>query len=369
MQITNAHGNNRPNVDADRPTSAGSRYHSYDVRLLDSNPNNYLPGNQGAVGGDDFPDRAYRPASGFQGDHNQAVSTGIYQSAIDGQIRTFTSLGALLRIQRFMDNFKARAEVYLPDLDNIPEDSELKTLILQDEYIQRMFLFVNEIETLNGSVSADLTPLTEQASASGVDACYLPEPSPTPRSNQRRSVSHENHQINLIPGGQGSPEQLSSEYSNPASAVNSSPQYSCYVNGEHKSFGSIDALLAEQNLLQNFRDSAELYNVSSGIPANDVDLKNFIKNVQERINVFLFINDIKTVPTANPEPISTIYNHRMKGKIERVYSFILHRAGRSAGFLDNYPRANKHTFKLSEAGFYLSLKRKKTVLFLLRRFN
>ncbi|WP_257266026.1 hypothetical protein, partial [Endozoicomonas sp. ONNA2] len=121
--------------------------------------------------------------------------------------------------------------------------------------------------------------LTEQASGSDrSDACHLP----APPSDRRRSVSRENHSF---------------------SGVDHTPQYfTCHVNGEEKTFDSIDTLLSEQTLLRNFRDNARLYNVDSYIPATDAILKILIKDSQEWTATFLLINDIKkTVPTTNAD--------------------------------------------------------------------
>lgn len=229
----------------------------------------------------------------------------------------------------------------------------------------------------------DVSPIDNQpnnylpGNQTTVDGNDSVQPQP---SGRRRRASRQNRQNILIPGGQRSPEQncltaLPLEQSNPVFVVNNSPQYSCHLNGEHKIFISIDALLAEQRLLRNFRDYAELYNVSSDIPATDADLKGCIKNRQEWLNAFFLINDIETISTANAEysvnggeasdvrPIATIHNYRMEDVNKRLTSIVLHGASKSVEFLRNYPNDNKNAFHLSDAGFYLSLNEKKLFCF------
>ena len=351
--------------------TATARYSSYNTRPLGSNSNNYLPVNQGATGGHNPPDRAYYTASGFQ--RNQAVCT--YQGTIHGQTHTFTSPGALLRDQRFIDNFKVCAQVYLPDIDIHLDEDELKKLVLEDEYIQSIFFLVNKVDTINLSASAVQRPLTEHASANELDANPWPTHSPEQQRDRRRRVSLENHQSNLVSGGRQSPEQaaLPTPPSNPVIAVNSSALYSCHVNGQHKNFGSTEELLAEHKLLQNFRNCAELYNIDSDIPVNDADLKNFIKNSQERLNTFILMNDVKLLPTAGHSgnyaeasevrPISVIYNHRMHTCDDRRFSLTLHSANKSTEIMESFPIPNKNALNVSEAGFYLSLKERKLACF------
>lgn len=366
--------NNASEACRNHSNTHGSRYASYDTRRIDSRSNNFLSVNQGAIGGNNPPHHAYCPASGFQ--YNQAACT--YQGTIDGRRHTFTSLEALLRVQRFIDNFKVQAEVYLPDIDIHLEEDELKTLVLGDEQIQLVFFLVNEIEAINLSASAVQRPLTEHASANRSDTNPLPTHSPEQRSGRRRRVSLENHSINLISGGRQSPAQDSlptppSNHSNPVIAVNSSALYSCYVNGEHKNFGSTEELLAEHKLLQNFRNCAELYNITSNIPVNDADLKNFIKSSQEWLNTFILMNDVKLLPTAghtgnyaeasDVRPISLIYNHHMDDYDARSFSLTLHCAARYAENMQSFPIHNKNAFNVAEAGFYLSLKEKKMACF------
>ena len=351
-----------------------ARYSSYNARPMDSSSNHYLSVNQGATGGINRPDHAFYTASGFQ--RSQAVRT--YQGTIDGQTHTFTSPGALLRDQRFIDNFKVCAQAYLPNIDIHLEEDELKKLVLENEYIQSVFFLVNKVETINLSASAVQRPLTEHASANGLDTNPLPTHSPEQQRDRRRRVSLENHQSNLVSGGRQSPEQAAlptppSNHSNPVIAVNSSALYSCHVNGEHKNFGSTEELLAEHKLLQNFRNCAELYNITSDIPVNEADLKNFIKSSQERLNTFILMNDVKLLPTAGHSgnyaeasevrPISVIYNRRMGNYEERRFSLTLHGAHKEAEFMKSFPVHNKSTFKVSEAGFYLSLKERKLACF------
>ena len=366
LQLTSREGdrNNASEAYHNHSNTHGPRYASYDTRRVDSRSNNFLSVNQGAIGGNNPPDHAYYSASGFR--CNQPVRT--YQGTIDDQRHTFTSLGELLRVQRFIDNFKMSAEAYLPDINLHLEEDELKTLVIEDEYIQFIFFLVNEIEVINVSASAVQRPLTEHASANRSDTNPLPTHSPEQRSGRR--VSLENHPINLISGGRQSPEQGSfsttpSNQSNPVIAVNSSTLYSCYVNGEHKNFGSTEELLAEHKLLQNFRNCAELYNISSDIPVNDADLKNFIKSSQEWLNTFILMNDVKLRPTAEhsdnyaaaseERPIPVIYNRRMQDYDERSFSLTLHSAAKDTGIMQSFPINNKNAFKVSEAGFYLSL--------------
>ncbi|WP_257265232.1 baculoviral IAP repeat-containing protein, partial [Endozoicomonas sp. ONNA2] len=342
--------NRNPANNCDRSTTDGSTFQSYHVRPIDSS-NNYLSSDQGSVVYLHFPNREHHPVAGFQGNQNQP--SGTYQATIDGHAQTFTSLRALLQIQSFIDNFRERSREYLPGFDIPPENNEIKTLILENECVQQVFLLVNEIDLLHVTGSSERMHLTEQASGSDrSDAFHLP----APRSDRRRSVSHENH---------------------PFSGVDHTPQYySCHVNGEDKTFDSIDGLLAEQPLLRNFRDNARLYNVVSDIPATDADLKNFVKKRQERIAAFLLINDIKkTVPTANAgcsanyvtafdrEPTAGIFNQRMASVAERRSSLVLHNARRDVEFLRHIPHMYRNTFNLSDAGFYLSLKEEKLFCF------
>lgn len=362
--------NNELSIYNNLSATAGSRYHSYVVRPIDSTSNNYLSSNQEPVGYTDFSGHEYDLPSGFQNHQNQAVST--YQCNINGQTQTFTSLRSLLRIQPFMDNFRASIEECLPDFHIPREDSELKTLILENGRVQQEFLLVNDIERLNVSRSADQTRLTEQASASGYrqDACHLP----APQSSSQRIVSRGNRPLNLI-NGQRSPEQycqpaLSPENSNPVSGVNSPTQYFCHIDGEDKQFDSIIALLADRKLLRNFRDNAELYNVNSDIPSSNNDLKYFIINRQDRFNAFLLINDITALPTANAGYgadhaaasdvglISTMYNPYMTDRRDRTNSIVQYGAGRQMRFMRNFPATNKSAFTIADAGFYLSLMEK-----------
>ena len=326
--------NRNPANNRDRSTTDGSTFQSYHVRPIDPS-NNYLSSDQESDACLHFlPDREHHPVSTYQATNDDRAQTFaslrallqiqsfidnfrdrtreylpgfdippedselktlilenecvqqvfllVNEIDIDGCEQTFTSLRALralLQIQSFIDNFRERSREYLPGFDIPPEDSELKTLILENECVQQVFLLVNEIDLLHVTGSSDRMHLTEQASGSDrSDACHLP----APPSDRRRSVSRENHSF---------------------SGVYHTPQYfTCHVNGEEKTFDSIDTLLAEQTLLRNFRDNARLYNVDSYIPATDALLKILIKDSQEWMATFLLINDIKkTVPTANAD--------------------------------------------------------------------
>lgn len=106
------HGNEA--INSDRPDTDDSRYRLYGVRSIASS-NNLLLSDQGAVGGADFSERSYPRAAGFQSHQHQPVRT--YEVTIRGYTQTFTSLGELLQIQSFMNNFRGSAEVYLPGID------------------------------------------------------------------------------------------------------------------------------------------------------------------------------------------------------------------------------------------------------------
>ncbi|WP_209277210.1 hypothetical protein [Thalassotalea sp. G20_0] len=367
--------NNEPEVYNARSSTAGSRYHSYVVRPIAGRPDNYLSGNQQPVANTDSSGREYDLPSGFQSHQNQAVSS--YQFIINGQTKTFKSLRLLLQIQPFMDNFRASTGRYLSDVHIPREDSALKTLILENARVQQVFLLVNDIETINVFTSSDQTQLTEQASASGYrsDDYRLP----ATLSGLQRMVARENRLLNSI-GGQRSPVQycqpaLSSESSNPASDVNSTTRYFCHIHGEDKQFDSIAALLSDRKLLRNFRDNAELYDVSSDIPSNNTELKHFIINRQDRFNAFLLINDITAISTtdagygadhaaaSDAGLTSTIFNPYMVNSNDRRNSIVRHGAVRQMRFIRDFPAGNKNAFKISDAGFYLSLVEKRLLCF------
>ncbi|WP_422445029.1 hypothetical protein [Endozoicomonas sp. ALB091] len=355
--------------------AAVSRYQSYLVRPIASTSGNYLSGNPQPVANTDSSGHEYDLPSGFQSHQNQAGSS--YQFIINGQTKTFKSLRLLLQIQPFMDNFRASTGRYLSDVHIPPEDSALKTLILENARVQQVFLLVNDIETLNVFTPADQTHVTEQAAASGYrsDDYRLP----ATHSGLQRMVARENRRLNSI-SGQITPVQycqpaLSSESSNPAADVNSTTRYFGHINGEDKQFDSIAALLSERKLLRNFRDSAELYNVGSDIPINNTELKHFIINREDRFNAFLLINDITAIPTTNtgygadhaaaPDAglVSTIFNPYMVNSNDRRNSIVLHGAVRQMRFIRDFPAGNKSAFKISDAGFYLSLLEKRLLCF------
>ncbi|WP_257263019.1 hypothetical protein, partial [Endozoicomonas sp. ONNA2] len=118
--------NRNPANNPDRSTTDGSTFQSYRVRPIDPS-NNYLSSDQDSDACLHFPDREHQP-----------VST--YQATNDDRAQTFASLRALLQIQSFIDNFRDRTREYLPGFDIPPEDSELKTLILENECVQQVFL-------------------------------------------------------------------------------------------------------------------------------------------------------------------------------------------------------------------------------------
>ncbi|WP_175404594.1 hypothetical protein [Endozoicomonas atrinae] len=375
IQITLDADRNNPNVDRSPSATAGSRYQSRNVMPVYGTLNTYVSRDQETERHNDFPDNTYSLFSGSQSNQNRFVST--YRGTINGHVQSFTSLSALLRMQPFMDKFRASAGEYLPDHYIPQNENDLRRLILDNDSIQQIFFMVNGIDVLNVSTISDesSSTLVESDSRDAFDGYRLP----VPLSDRHRRLSIRNNSGNPTGRGPGCEESPSihrvpvplTDHSNTVATSNNSTQYSCNMNGDHKLYDSIDSLVAEQQLLRNFRDNARVYLENIYIPSTDAELKCLIKSSEDSLNVFILINEIETMPGANQIRwgnhatglTSPLHNPLMDDVSARFRSLADHGAGRSVEFIRRFPRGVKSSFAVSEAGFYLSLKERKLVCY------
>ena len=133
----------------------------------------------------------------------------------------------------------------------------------------------------------------------------------------------------------------------------------CQIDGAGRTFESLPLLIAEPELLENFRRDFFLYFSDEVAELSDHKLQQMIITRDEVKRAFLLCNcveqttqasvDRRSVSQANP-----LFNPLMNTSGKRLLSMTLHDAARQSRIFEHLPGRVRHIMNLSDEGLYLS---------------
>ena len=137
------------------------------------------------------------------------------------------------------------------------------------------------------------------------------------------------------------------------------PHFLCQIDGEERIFETLPFLIAEPELLGNFRRNFFLYFSDEAAPLSDDELQGMIVTRDEVKRAFLLCNGVEqtnqtSVDRRSGSQAEPLFNPLMNTYSKRLLSMSLHNVARRSGFFDHLPRGVRNIMKLSDEGLYLS---------------
>ena len=136
------------------------------------------------------------------------------------------------------------------------------------------------------------------------------------------------------------------------------PHFMCRVDGVERTFGSLPFLIAEPELLWNFRRNFFWYS-DEVAQLSDQKLQEMIITRDEVKRAFLLCNRVEqttqtSVDRRSGSQADPLFNPLMNTCGRRLSSMTLHGAARQSGIFDRLPGRVRNVINLSDEGLYLS---------------
>lgn len=137
------------------------------------------------------------------------------------------------------------------------------------------------------------------------------------------------------------------------------PHFSCQINGVGRTFESLLLLVAEPELLENFRRNFSLYLSDDVALLSDYELQGMIITRAEVKRAFLRCNHVQqttqtSVDSKSGSQAEPLFNPLMNTYGKRLISMTLHDAARQSLIFHRLPGRVGNIMSMSEEGFYLS---------------
>ena len=168
-----------------------------------------------------------------------------------------------------------------------------------------------------------------------------------------------------IPAGSGQPRAGASLTASTATGADckatesTAPHFLCQIDGAGRTFESLPFLIAEPELLGNFRRNFFCYFDDEVAQLSDYKLQEMIITRDEVKRAFLLCNRVEqttqtSVDRRSGSQANPLFNPLMNTCGRRLLSMTLHDAARQSGFFDCLPRGVRNIMNLSDEGLYLS---------------
>ena len=137
------------------------------------------------------------------------------------------------------------------------------------------------------------------------------------------------------------------------------PHFLCHIDGVEKTFESLPFLIAEPELLANFRRDFSWYFSEEVALLSDYELQGMIITRDEVKRAFLLCNRVEqttqtSVDSKSGSQAEPLFNPLMNTYGKRLLSMTLHGAARQSMIFQCLPGRVRNIMSLSEEGFYLS---------------
>ena len=137
------------------------------------------------------------------------------------------------------------------------------------------------------------------------------------------------------------------------------PHFLCHIDGEERIFESLPSLIAEPELLANFRRDFSWYLSEEVSLLSDYELQGMIITRDQVKRAFLLCNGVRhtnqtSVDSKSGSQAEPLFNPLMNTYERRLLSMTLHDAARQSMIFHRLPCRVRNIMNLSEEGFYLS---------------